>query len=311
MQFDTSLEELLDSQKLIDATVREQHKDTDATTQGGLPATTRATDPNANPNGLTMYNLADILQGVPAFATDAEILSANKDSLDATVVAASGANSNEDSFGNLLNKDLLPADVRRAIDGEVPEDALATDPTAAESGTPAGQATVYPATTGDPTFDQIKTHPNVPYIDTKSVVDYAMRGQIHPNVLWTIKFLADNGLTIWWTSAYRVGAKVATGSNAGSPSLHASGRAGDIRSRGGSNAINQTKQDIDWVRRVFALLDSVTGPRRASEIGGPFDLLPNGVKNDDKGTSWFNRDDHLNHVHFGFKNVPPVTAPQP
>jgi hypothetical protein len=144
------------------------------------------------------------------------------------------------------------------------------------------------------TWEMIDRHPSIPFLDPGSVVGH--RTKFDQRVFWVIKFLADNATMVRWTNGWR----------APSSSAHSVGRAADINNRPGAALVGP--DDRIWVGRVYALLDSLTGPFRPTQVGGPYLPKPKNatwgdgtaVHNDVGGLAWFTNADHQDHIHIGY-----------
>lgn len=288
-RFELDVEAMLDPEKLADQAVREQHKDIDKYTQGKPLVTSRSASKIGRPQEMTVFSVAQILQGVPAYASPQEALGRYQALVESSFLLA-----REDTpLEEHIKKGLIPEDVKQSLsaiesaqkylNGELDQPGAGGVTQDGQAGTGADPVVFTP---GDVSYDLLKAHPNIPYI-TSNFKNPAEKGQIHPKVLWCCKFLADNGCLVWITSGLRPGAITSSGKR----SHHASGRAVDIRPKGGSTNISGDP----WNTKVYQLLDSLTGANRPAEVGGPYQYKGGA------GTYWFTDGNHKDHIHIGYR----------
>lgn len=314
-RFDFSVE--TDPTAMAEQTVAQQMK-FNRSPDGGPLQTTRSASSQGDPTNLTVYSVSEILQGTPAYGSPAEALGRYEELMD-TEVALSLKDGNKGDgsvLGDYFRADMLPSAMHARIgaiqiaEGTYKNEAgtaTGTDPAAGGTGT--GTTGGITSQSAPAAFAELKNHPGVAKIVASFVSD-AESGIISANLIWILKFLADNLASRGHQLFIGVGKtghhRYVRGTNKESNHYH--GRGVDV----GIKGIPFTDmRGHPAVQVVYDLLGSLhgAGVRKPYTCGGP-PPQPARIKG---GTLWFTNADHLDHFHIDVETFegpadPPAVA---
>lgn len=283
-------------------TVGQQSKDRRGV-DGGPMKTSRSASARGDPTSLSIYSVSEILQGIPAYGSPADALGRYEEMMNTDVALSlkDGAKGDGSVLGDYFRSGLLPPDMHARIGAIQIADGIYTDQGSAAGSTgvagpgggttTAGTGGVSVASTA--AFAELESHPRIGQIVPGFAQD-ARAGIISPNVIWILKFLADNlgnhGLSLFIGVGKTGHHRYVRGTN--KESNHYTGRAVDCGITGIPFKDMRGNPGVQVVYDLLASLHSA-GVRKPYTCGGP----PPQPARASGGTLWFSNPDHYDHFH--------------
>lgn len=277
----------LDPEKMALETVNQQHKFSDTRTGGKPLKTSASASTRGNPANLTVFTVSEIMQGIPEYSSPQDTLQNYQTLLNTDTAIALNSDWDKQGISKYIKEGLLPPGAQGDLEALRTMDKLDPNATAAAAAAAGGTSG---AAAGEVLLSDIQGHPKIPFIDPRFIAD-VQAGAISPNCLWVVKYLADNGITIYVTCG-KTGHKQYTSD--GNISDHWVGRAVDIRQVDGGGDL-RGRDDNQPIYDLLAALHG-SGVRQPSQVGGPGPNPPQ----KSGGTFWFTNAEHYNHFHIGF-----------
>lgn len=254
---------------------------------------------------LSTLTASQILQGIPLYASPAQV-QANQESLFSDLLGAITSNkSNGFGVGLGVFDQILPDDLKM----QAALVASTTADTAADAAGGAGEGALsgsYPGATTD--AQAILSNPLVTFGSARIRQDI-VENLICPNILFMISVITQK-FAIKITSLKTGHTQNVAGTN--KRSNHSFGRGCDIGALADAADPNKWHRVIErpihqFVVEAYQILASLTGNRTPEEVGGPI----NPAEWDRKypHTQWFTNSDHQNHIHVGYTDPGQPLAP--